>query len=622
MESADRPLLAGMPRANCAPSPPPAASISTTLETSRNSSTPVIQTPSSRPRKRSSSMLESQANTSEETSPDRLTTSSVPSPTTPTSTKTSPLVSTGRDPDLLPYWTESTREASILSWLPTEIDSLASEWSSSSGSSDRLMQNSWFSASKTTAKARITTTTTQSTNSPMTSSPSSLSLLQNTMDDGLQTTDADARQKQQQQQPTTTPLKRPKGKKQANPSTPEKPPPGKAKRIRIYPTTSEKEKLRKWIGTARWTYNECLKAIQNEGVPMQKKALRARALNDAAIDLMGKDKAWIKETPYDVRDAAMDDLLKAYKSGFARKKNDNKAFKIGFRSRKHSFQESIVIHHKHFKNKTGVYSFIKGLRSAEPLPEDLAYDSRLVMERITNAFYLCIPLPLEVRSENQAPTYDSDDRIGIIALDPGVRTFMTGYDPRGETFEFGKGDIGHIYRLCHRLDKLQGRWSAKGLDHHKRWQLRKAGARIRRRIRHLVDDMHCKLAKFLCEGYHLVLLPKFATQDMIRRGQRRIGSKTARAMVTWAHYRFQTRLVNKTREYRWCKVAIVSEAYTSKTCGRCGKINNKLGGNKVFRCPACGLVCDRDKHAARNILLRNLNQVEIRVEEVFAPSSR
>ena len=31
------------------------------------------------------------------------------------------------------------------------------------------------------------------------------------------------------------------------------------------------------------------------------------------------NKTWLRDTPYDVRDAAMDDLLKAYASGFARK---------------------------------------------------------------------------------------------------------------------------------------------------------------------------------------------------------------------------------------------------------------------------------------------------------------
>jgi putative transposase len=271
-------------------------------------------------------------------------------------------------------------------------------------------------------------------------------------------------------------------------------------------------------------------------------------------------------------------------------------------SRKTAFQESIVIHHKHWKHKReeSTHSSTRFVRQS-PLPEELGYDSRLVLERRTNFYYLCIPMPLEVRSENQAPVTKR-----IIALDPGVRTFMTSYDPSGESIDFAAKDIGHIYRLCHHLDKLNSRWDAKEVRHHQRWSMRKAGVRMRRRIRHLVDDLHCKLAKYLCETYSVVLLPKFETQGMIRRGQRRIRSKTARAMCTLSHYRFQRRLIDKAREYPWCRVVIVSEAYTSKTCGRCGKIHAKLGGNKVFRCPSCQLECDRDKHAARNILLRYL----------------
>lgn len=208
-------------------------------------------------------------------------------------------------------------------------------------------------------------------------------------------------------------------------------------------------------------------------------------------------------------------------------------------------------------------------------------------------------MPLEVRAENQGPIEKR-----VIALDPGVRTFMTGYDPHGVAFEFGRQDIGRIYRLCHAVDDLQSRWSQKGVDHHRRWRMRRAGARIRQKIRHLVDDLHCKLVKFLVRRYTIVLLPKFQTSQMLRKGQRRIRSKTARAMATWSHDRFQQRLLNKIREYPWCKVVIVNEAWTSKTCGRCGWIHQQLGGNKVFRCGRCHLECDRDLHAARNILLR------------------
>jgi putative transposase len=46
------------------------------------------------------------------------------------------------------------------------------------------------------------------------------------------------------------------------------------------------------------------------------------------------------------------------------------------------------------------------------------------------------------------------------------------------------------------------------------------------------------------------------------------------------------------------------EAYTSITCGACGFIHRGLGSAEVFKCPACGLRCHRDLHAARNIYLR------------------
>ena len=51
----------------------------------------------------------------------------------------------------------------------------------------------------------------------------------------------------------------------------------------------------------------------------------------------------------------------------------------------------------------------------------------------------------------------------------------------------------------------------------------------------------------------------------------------------------------------------VGEVVVSKTCGRCGSIHSRLGGSKVFVCPQCSLECDRDLHAARNVLLRFLS---------------
>ncbi|CAG8494322.1 18885_t:CDS:1, partial [Gigaspora rosea] len=64
---------------------------------------------------------------------------------------------------------------------------------------------------------------------------------------------------------------------------------------------------------------------------------------------------------------------------------------------------------------------------------------------------------------------------------------------------------------------------------------------------------------------------------------RKILSKTARAMLTWSHYRFKE---FKSREYYNKNMSIYSEEYTSKTCGNCGFINN-IKGAKRFSCISC-----------------------------------
>ena len=71
-------------------------------------------------------------------------------------------------------------------------------------------------------------------------------------------------------------------------------------------------------------------------------------------------------------------------------------------------------------------------------------------------------------------------------------------------------------------------------------------------------------------------------------------------------YKFRTRLIETASFYPSVTIKSGSEAYTSKQCGQCGFINDKLGSNEVFLCPKCGASADRDVHAARNILLRHL----------------
>ena len=108
----------------------------------------------------------------------------------------------------------------------------------------------------------------------------------------------------------------------------------------------------------------------------------------------------------------------------------------------------------------------------------------------------------------------------------------------------------------------------------------------------------------VCTNYNVILLLKFETSWMVKKGRRKLNSKTARNMLSWSHYKFQQCLLFKQKEFPWCKVIIVTEEYTSKTCGECGHIHWGLGGSKLFSCPKCKIEFDRDANGSRNILLK------------------
>ena len=213
----------------------------------------------------------------------------------------------------------------------------------------------------------------------------------------------------------------------------------------------------------------------------------------------------------------------------------------------------------------------------------------------------------------------------IVALDPGVRCFQTIYDPDGLAVEWGQQDIQRIYRLCRHADKLKSQLdstkdaigpkfnklygqNAKTRKRYRR-KLKKAWLRVLTQIKNLVNEVHKKLCKWLCDNYEVILIPEFRVSQMVnKKNKRKIRSKTARQMCTWAHYRFRKMLEAKAQTYQRCRVIVVQEPYTTKTCGGCGELNEKIGSKKVFICPFdnCDYEADRDISAARNILLRFL----------------
>lgn len=384
---------------------------------------------------------------------------------------------------------------------------------------------------------------------------------------------------------------------------PKKPKAERSRKVRLYLSTDQKEVMRKWFGTVRWTYNQCVD-FHTETNRSDLQELRDAFLKQEKFK--GTEREWVLFTENDVRDNAIQDFVKAVDTT----KLKGQRFEMKRRTRKDRTQ-SIVIRPRNFRESSFSFRVFKGMafvKSKEEIPSDLLYDTRITLTR-SGKYYLNVLKPLEIKGENQAPTTNGHAHSGVISIDPGIRTFVTGYDPSGNVIEWGKSDIAKIFRLCKGIDGLISRHQAKvggvyALGHRRRYRMKKAEHRARERIRHLIGDCHKKLAKWLCENYRVVLIPKFDVSHMVKRRNRKIRSKTVRQMVCWSHYAFRQRLKDKSREYPWVRVIECTEEYTSKTCGRCGWMNKKLGPSKVYNCVRCGTKVDRDWNGARNILLK------------------
>jgi putative transposase len=356
----------------------------------------------------------------------------------------------------------------------------------------------------------------------------------------------------------------------------------RSRKIKIYPTPELKKMWNKWMAACRYCFNQAI-AYQKENGKMGKTKLRNIIMQSSLPE-------WVKETPCHIRQNAIFDAHQAYTAS-----KDCK-----FRNC-HAPRQTIKFNNRNFSQGKWYPSVTKGLgfESSEPIPLKNSYATQLIKSKLGEWF--AVFLNEVEQAENSSNN--------IISLDPGVRTFLTGFD--GQKFiEIGQKDMGRINRLCSYLDDLMSRISkSRG---HQKAKMRKAASKLRTRIRNLVDECHKQTANYLVKNYGIILLPTFETSEMTKKNKRKIRTKTARQMLTWSHYRFKQVLKNKA-ELSGSKVIDVTEEFTSKTCTRCGHVHQKLGGSKIFKCPECGHTLNRDFNGALGIMLKALSDTTFTV---------
>ena len=472
-------------------------------------------------------------------------------------------VSTSKDEVFKAYWTDFSQAINSNLLLPIGIDSVDSALKRYNTWWSKTVANSWFSTNLFTVP--------RATNSPLICSQSCMSSV-------AECTDSDA---------TVT----------------------KSRKIPLLLTREQKKLLRFWAAGKRAAYNETLKYLQrHRGKSPHWKTLKPKILRQLPN--------CYKTVPYQIKGDAVREAWQAMRNAKIKvSKQTGEKQNLRFQSRRMPTQSLFIPASAIREN--GIYPTLLGdIEYAEPLPAPIAKkrekgepkpinevcDSRLLCE--DGSWYLCV-------THNDPKKSPSTGAMRVVALDPGVRDFLTYFSETGFGW-LGHQAINRIQRLCVYLDRLLSRIATCTVRRKKR-TMRRAANQIRRRIRNLVKELHCKLVYFLVSNFDVILLPSFDTSQMTLRHERKIRKKSVRQMLTLSHYKFKQRLLEKAAQHGK-HVIIVNEAYTSKTVSWTGEIKKNLGGSKIITAED-GTSMHRDLNGARGILVRFLTWIHALLDE-------
>ena len=243
--------------------------------------------------------------------------------------------------------------------------------------------------------------------------------------------------------------------------------------------------------------------------------------------------------------------------------------------------------------------YIKIRQCLDRLPP-LQGDMRVV-KRVDGTFILQIPCDAN-KYMRRSKRKSRNNNNKVASIDPGVRTFATIYDATDDhCYQVGtwrqRNDV--LKNIDAKLEKAHATFlRAKNAD---KDQAARDGFRetlkLGQKLRHKVRAMHIAFASDLVSHYGTVIV-----------GDYDVGKRlpTHRWATVWRHADFRRRLLHRAKGTT-CEVIIQNEAYTSKTCSQCDKINVKLGGLEVFKCANCGYNAHRDLNGAVNILRKRCN---------------
>jgi len=362
-----------------------------------------------------------------------------------------------------------------------------------------------------------------------------------------------------------------------------------SKKIRLIPSTDQKQQLWKSAGTARFVYNWTL-ARQDENC---KNGGRFIGDNDLRkeITLLKKDELpWLKDVSNNVAKQAVKDACGAYIKffkGFA----DKPKFKSRKKAKPSFYNDTSKIK---VRSKMVLIEKVGWLKTSEQVPMDVGYTNPRVS---FDGKYWYLSVGIRQESPNHKLT---DECIGI---DVGIKDLAI--CSNGMVFK-NINRIIVVKQLEKRLRRLQRKISRK-------YELNKEGRKFVKtsnivKLQKKIKLLHRRLSNIRNNHIHQ------ATTKIVRAKPSRIVMETlnikgmmknkhlSKAIAQQGLYEFKRQVQYKCK-FNGIEFVEADKWYpSSKLCSECGHKKTSLSlSERVYICEECGAEIDRDFNAALNL---------------------
>ncbi|MGX4693841.1 RNA-guided endonuclease InsQ/TnpB family protein [Streptomyces sp. JNUCC 63] len=359
----------------------------------------------------------------------------------------------------------------------------------------------------------------------------------------------------------------------------------RAFKYRFYPTDEQAAELSRTFGCVRLVYNKALQERTRAWYGEQRRLSYVQS--SAALTRWKKTEelAFLAEVSSVPLQQALRHLQTAFANFFAKRAKYPR-----FKSRKKS-RASAEYTRSAFKWRDGHLTLAKmaeplDIRWSRPLPEGAEPTTVTVSRDAAGRWFVSL-----LCEDTITPAPATDAAVG---LDAGITSLVT--LSTGEKIANPK----HERRDRARLARAQRELSRKAKGSNNREKARRRVARIHARITDRRRDFLHKLSTRLVRENQTVVIEDLTVRNLLKNG------RLARAISDASWTKLRSMLEYKCAWYGRELVVIGRWFPSSKLCGNCGTVREKLPLHVREWACECGTVHDRDVNAARNILAAGL----------------